>query len=333
MDQNMSSYTFYGRLKAEFPSQVIVDVSEVCNLACIHCPHTDFKRSEHYDGRLLDPELNQKMVDEVAKFGQGLTQYIRYTSNGEPLTHPKIYEMLSYAKKHSGVTVALTTNGKLFKPATVDKLLDTGVDVIDISIDAFSEEVYQKIRVGGKLAPLVENLKYLIQQKKARGMATKIVTSYVEQPQNQHETKDFEKFWKEQGADFVVVRRLHSAAGCNPDVAAKMNASLAGKARKPCVYPWERIVLGPSGALAFCPADWTHGSLFTDYRTTTIKETWQGEFYQKLREAHLKNDFTNHKFCGQCPDWSVVRWPSEGRAYASMIEDFQREGMDIVKQP
>ncbi len=327
----MENYSFYGRLKSEFPSQVIVDVSEICNLACIHCPHTDFKKSEHYDGRLLDPALNQRMVDEVATFGKGLTQYIRYTSNGEPMTHPKIYDMLTYAKEKSGVTVALTTNGKLFRKETIDRLLKTGVDVIDISIDASSEAVYQQIRVGGKLAPLIENLRYLIQQKNTLGLSTKIVTSYVEQPKNTHETQDFEKFWKAEGADFVVVRRLHSAAGCNPDVAAKMSASLSGTKRKPCVYPWERIVLGPSGSLAFCPADWTHGSLFIDYRQTTIKETWQGEFYNKLREAHLKNDFKNHKFCGQCPDWSVVRWPSEGRAYASMIEDFQREGMEIVK--
>jgi hypothetical protein len=37
-----SPYGFYGRLKAEFPSQIIVDLSEVCYLECIHCPHPEF---------------------------------------------------------------------------------------------------------------------------------------------------------------------------------------------------------------------------------------------------------------------------------------------------
>ena len=81
----MTEYGFYGRLKAEFPSQVVVDVTEVCNLACVHCPHPSFKKSAHYAGRFLDAELNTRMVDEVAVRGRGLTQYIRYTGEGEPL--------------------------------------------------------------------------------------------------------------------------------------------------------------------------------------------------------------------------------------------------------
>ena len=32
-------YKFYNRLSSVFPSQVMVDVTQVCNLSCIHCPH------------------------------------------------------------------------------------------------------------------------------------------------------------------------------------------------------------------------------------------------------------------------------------------------------
>jgi hypothetical protein len=60
-----------------------------------------------------------------------------------------------------------------------------------------------------------------------------------------------------------------------------------------------------------------------DYRTTTIKETWSGEFYAKLRDAHLSNEFGCHKFCGQCPDWAVTRWPGEGRAYADLVAEMK----------
>ena len=37
----------------KFPSQVMVDMTEVCNLACIHC-HPEFKRSTIYGKRMLD---------------------------------------------------------------------------------------------------------------------------------------------------------------------------------------------------------------------------------------------------------------------------------------
>src|SRR3990167_4209477 len=109
----MSEYAFRDRLSATFPSQVIVDATEVCNLACVHCPHPAFKQSAHYAGRHLDPALNAKMVDEVRDQGKGFTQYIRYTGEGEPLVHPRGYEMIDYAARYSGVFVTITTNGTI----------------------------------------------------------------------------------------------------------------------------------------------------------------------------------------------------------------------------
>jgi len=318
-------YGFYDRLKAEFPSQVIVDVTEVCNLACIHCPHPEFKKSEHYSARYLEPELNAKIVDEVRDHGRGYTQYIRYSSEGEPLVHPKGYEMIEYASRNSGVYVTLTTNGTIMNEKRTRKLLDSGVHMIDISIDAFTPETYAKVRVNGDLNVTRENVLNLLAWIKQTGSPTKVVVSFIEQPENRHEAVQFEAFWKEQGVDFAVIRRLHSAAGAVINVANIMRTQQAREPRRPCVYPWERIVLNPRGHLAFCPADWTHGSTVMDYRTTTIAQTWQSEFYQKLREAHLSNNFASHGFCGQCPDWKQTRWPAEGRGYADLIEDLKRD--------
>ena len=64
-----------------------------------------------------------------------------------------------------------------------------------------------------------------------------------------------------------------------------------------------------------------HGSVIADYRDTTIREVWHGETYRRLRQAHLANDFSEHGFCGQCPDWEQTRWPGEGRSYADLVEE------------
>lgn len=317
-----ASYKFGGRLTAEFPSQVIVDVTEVCNLECIHCPHPEFKKTEHYAARYLDPELNAKIVDEVREHGAGRTQYIRYSSEGEPLVHPKGYEMIEYAARNSGVFVTLTTNGTIMNEKRTRRLLDCGVHMIDISIDAFTPETYAQVRVKGDLNVTRANVLNLISWIKQSGSSTKVVVSFIEQPQNRHEANSFKAYWEEQGADSVVVRRLHSAAGAVVNVAKIMRAEQANEVRRPCVYPWERIVLNPRGHLAFCPADWTHGSTVVDYRETSVLETWQSVFYKKLRQAHLSNDYSRHTFCGNCPDWAATRWPTEGRSYADMIEDF-----------
>lgn len=325
MENLNENYGFYSRLKAAFPSQIIVDVTEVCNLACVHCAHPLFKKSQYYSGSFLNPDLNTKLVNEVRHHGQNTTQYLRYTSNGEPLLHRRIYEMLGYAVKHSGVTVTLTTNGTLLTGKNIEMLLSTGVDVVDISIDAFTPETYAKIRLKGDLNVTRNNVLRMIQKAKQSSIPTKLVVSYIEQPQNIHETNTFKKFWEDNGADYVVVRRLHSNAGALNSIADRMREESEQEIRRPCVYSWERIVLNARGYLSFCPADWNHGSTIAkaDYNKTTICEIWQGEFYQKLREAHLTNNFANHPICGQCPDWQAIRWPNEGRSYASMIEEFK----------
>lgn len=320
---NEIRYGFYDRLSDQFPSQLLVDVAEYCNLECIHCPHATFKKSEHYNGAKLDPSLNKKLVDEVKLFGKGITQYIRYASNGEPLIHPQIYEMLKYAVDNSDTKVTLTTNGTLLNEQNIARLIDTGVDVVDISIDAFSAETYSKVRINGDLNITSGNAINLIKEAKKCGGKSKIVISYVELPENSNETSSFEKFWKDNGADYVVIRRLHSCSGAKESLAEQRRNENDSIKRRPCLYPWERIVLNPKGFLDYCPSDWFDGSRITEYKDTTIKETWNGEYYRELRLAHMSNDYSNYKFCGQCPDWVATRWPDEGRSYANMIEDFK----------
>jgi MoaA/NifB/PqqE/SkfB family radical SAM enzyme len=317
-----AQYGFHDRLTRHFPSQVIVDVTELCNLECVHCPHPSFKKSHHYTGKGLDPALNQRLVDEVKAHGAGATQYIRYTGEGEPLIHPQGYQMIEYAARNSGVFVTLTTNGTIMDERRTRRLLDSGVHLIDISIDAFTPETYARIRVKGDLQVTRANVLRLIDWVRTSGSPTKVVVSYIEQPDNLHEVDDFRRFWDEQGAHQVVVRRLHSGAGAVVKIADLLRTGVSTSDRYPCLYPWERIILNPRGELAFCPQDWVHGSVLANYAATTISELWSGPVYERLRAAHLAGDFSAHAFCGACPDWKATRWPSQGRSYADMVQDF-----------
>lgn len=317
---DQTHYGFQAHLGSNFPSQIIIDVTEYCNLACIHCPHEAFSKSDAFGGRQLDPGLHKKLIDEVAKDGKGCCKFLRYTGQGETLIHPKLVEMVEYAGKYSGVPINVTTNGILLVGKKARALLDAGVNVFDISIDANTAETYAIVRKKGDLNITRQNVLALIELVKKGGYEAKVVVSYIEQPLNQNETSDFEKFWNENGADYVVIRNLHSCAGSKEEIANKMKNSFIEK-RRPCLYPWERLVLSASGHIGFCPADWKHQSHIIAFSDTTIKELWQGDFMRKLREAHLKNDFSNHHFCGQCPDWAATKWPQQGRSYSNMMRE------------
>lgn len=319
-----SKYGFGGRLSKDFPSQVIIDVTEVCNLACIHCPHPEFKKSDSYTGKSLDIEIHNRVIDEIAINGKNITQYIRYTANGEPLTHPKIYDMLDYSVKNSGTFVTLTTNAKILNESRITKLLESGLHMIDISIDAFKEDTYKNIRVMGDLIVTRQNVNTLLTLKKQIKAKTKIIVSFIEQPNNSSEIEDFKSYWQEQGVDSVIIRRLHSAAGAVTKIADHLKKDQVNIERYPCLYVWERISIAPNGDVLFCPQDWLHGSKIGTFSESSIKEIWHSKAYTDLRDAHLKNAFANHKFCGNCPDWQQTRWPGEGRSYADLVEEFKQ---------
>jgi len=310
------TYGFQSHLSPEFPSQVIIDVTEHCNLACIHCPHPKFSKSKIWKGRHLDVQLHKKIIEEVASDGKGVCQYIRYTANGEPLIHPNFIKMIEYAgKKLTETSINVTTNGKILTEKRAKSLLDAGVDVFDISLDAFTPTTYAKVRIKGDLDRTKANVLRLWKLKQEGGYKSKLVVSFVVQPQNQHEAEEFEKFWKEIGIDYVVMRKLHSSGGSKSDLVKVESV------RYPCLYPWERITIAPDGKLHFCPQDWVHGSEIDDFRNVTIKEVWQGEFMKHLREAHLNNNFSCYNFCANCPDWFTTKWPSAGRSYSNMMKE------------
>jgi len=313
---------FQKHLSSEFPSQIIVDLTQFCNLACIHCPHPTFKKSDAYSGAHLDVNLHKKLIDEVASDGRDVCEYIRYTANGEPLLHPKFDEIIEYAGKHANTKINVTTNGALLTEKKAKTMLDAGVNVFDISLDAYHDETYEKIRVKGDLKKYRQNVLNLIDVIKKGKYNAKLVVSYVEQPFNSNETDLFEKFWNEAGADFVVVRKLHSAAGAKSNVKNKMELALKDVVRKPCLYPWERLVLTPEGDLGFCPAGWTGESHFIKFKDTTIKKAWQSNFMNDLRKAHLDNNYDCFGFCEQCPDWAHTKWPDEhGANYSDMMSE------------
>lgn len=312
-------YGFGGELSAEFPSQLIIDVTEFCNLACVHCPYETVTKLKGAGRRHLDEALHRKLIDEVAEDGKGRCRYLRYTGDGEPLLHPKLASLLSYAKRRTGLPINLTTNGLLLTGERIRALLDAGVTVFDVSLDAFEPETYAQVRVKGDLAIARENTLNLIARAKEAGTA-KVMVSFVRQPINDAEVEPFRRYWSERGADHVVIRTCHSAAGSVPEATERMWRE-APPLRYPCLYPWERLVVKPDGKFTFCPADWKHEAEIGSLRDASVREVWTGPEMAALRRAHLENEFSGHGFCGRCPDWSVIRWPGDGRNYAAVMRE------------
>ena len=162
------------------------------------------------------------------------------------------------------------------------------------------------------------NVLKLLKLKEEGNAKTKIIVSFVEQKENSHEVENFKKFWEKQKVDEVLIRKLHSNSGSVAIEDVKVDNN--HKNRKPCLYPWERVILNARGKLAFCPTDWYAKSELCSYEDNSIKNIWHNNFYKDLRDQHLKCEFSN-EFCKQCPDWKNTSWPfDEKKSYADLVE-------------
>ena len=87
-------------------------------------------------------------------------QTVFFGGMGEPLIHPQIVQMVSYA--HGlGRRTELITNGTLLTKEMSDHLMDAGLDMLWVSIDSFTEQEYDKIQQNGKLSVIMDNLNSL----------------------------------------------------------------------------------------------------------------------------------------------------------------------------
>lgn len=292
-------YGFQSPEAEKYPPIIILDVTNVCNLECIHCPHRKIKKRLDYKPTFLKWNLYTKIIDEVSK---NKILLFRYASDGESLLHPRFLDMVAYAKEHGIKPLNLTTNGLLLDEKTAKALLKLGIDIIDVSLDAFTKKRYDKIRKKSDFHKVMANLHNLLYLRKKINPTTKVMVSIINYPRVRDEIKDFKRYW-EPLVDRVLVRNFCNVGG----LVAKPNLRLKTK-RWPCPQFWKRITITCKGKYRFCVEDWLNKTVVGDVRKKSIKEVWQGKEYQKLRRLHLEGKYSTIPICRNCTDWAASPW-------------------------
>ncbi|MFA6543818.1 MAG: radical SAM protein [Limisphaerales bacterium] len=106
---------------------VVWNITRRCNLKCIHC-YSDSDARE-YPGELSWDQC-RGVMDDLARYGvPGLL-----LSGGEPLIHPRFYDIATYARQKD-LRLTLSTNGTLIDREAAQRLKDTGFAYVGISLD------------------------------------------------------------------------------------------------------------------------------------------------------------------------------------------------------
>lgn len=109
-----------------------------CNLSCKHCRAS--ATMGPYDGE-LDTKAAFKLLEQIREVGKPII----ILTGGEALLRPDIFDIAKYGTD-LGLRMVMSPNGTLITPETAQKMIESGIQRISISLDGATSEVHDEFR-------------------------------------------------------------------------------------------------------------------------------------------------------------------------------------------
>ena len=127
------------------PFLLYADPSSCCNFRCGFCPtgYKNLVEQAGYKRTVMDFDIFKKAVDGLSEFPDPI-KVMRMNKVGEPLLNPNLSEMIKYAKNSKRINyIDFATNGALLTEELSEKIIDAGLDRLNVSIEGVTSEQYE----------------------------------------------------------------------------------------------------------------------------------------------------------------------------------------------
>ncbi len=279
-----------------------IETTNFCNAKCIMCPHSIMKRKK-----------STMTLKDFKKYIDRIFPYVKFknvclSGFGEPLLDPTITEKIKYLKtKYPKVNVEMYTNGFMLTEENTKKIIDSGLDELNISFNGGNKKAYEKVmhldfKISSKR--IIDFLKY---KKKIKAKKPVVKISMVVLRENKDSAKDLiEKFKKL--ANSVVIKYPINWAG---DVEVnKLRKQKKTKSKWACKGIWTTVDIQADGKIIPCCRDYEQKVVLGDLNKKNIKEILESKPYKRFKEMHLKKQFDKIPLCKNCDtlQYNSVDW-------------------------
>lgn len=275
-----------------WPSELVIEVTNKCNFQCSICPRDKIKR----DIGEMNFELFTKIINEAKQY----TDLVDLCLLGESLLHPQIFSMIDYCKKN-GLKVYLQTNGSKLDKKTSENLLKSNPDLLSISIDGATKDVYDKIRQGFCFDKILENVNEFLCLKQKYRSDLFIIIQMVLSECNKHQVNEFIGTWKKSSANLVRIKpffcqggRVDSSMGTNFLIDKNTDR------KSPCFRLWNSMAIYWDGTVVPCCFDTDKKITLGNVNNETIKEIWNKKEIVQLRKKHILGSQGEIELCKNC---------------------------------
>lgn len=299
------------RVPLDTPLSVQVFPVYGCNLACDYCVHSLPMAERGFIAKqgTLDFALYKKAMDDLRIFPRKL-KMLRFAGTGEPLLHPEIVEMITYAKT-AGVaeSIDIVTNGLLLTKDMILGLVEAGLGRIRISLQGLDDRAYSYRCEEGTFNRLVENIRFFYEKRKKTQIYVKIID--VSLP-SAGEARFMELFGDI--ADFLAIEHLIPAVD-KIDYDKLGGAELTQNGSnvldvEVCPQPFYMLQLNPDGNVVPCCAMETP-YVWGNVEADSLQTIWNGEARHMFLQYQLEKRKAEFAVCSKCQQYRYAMFAED----------------------
>ena len=269
----------------KFPVHLDIEATSRCNLRCTFCDRQPFLDK----GQLgdIDFTLFTKIIDEGTELG---LYSLKLNYRGEPLLHPRLPEMIRYAKQRNIVDVYCNTNAMLLTELKAKQLIDAGLDRISISVEGTDPVAYEAARIGSRFDTVKRNVEYLLNLRSRLNMPRpKIRIQTVRLPGI--DLKEYAEYWRSLCDETAFVDYTDPATGRDGELVDPLWA---------CPQLWQRMTIEWNGKIHLCHNDDKEMMVAGSLPLTTLAKCWGSEHAQNIRLLHKRGESHRVPGCAEC---------------------------------
>ena len=218
LNLHLAKYHFQSRdsVLLSRPFGLVVDPSNVCQLACPGCVHSN--RSEAL--KLFDwsnGTLGEDRFHALLRLYGPSAIGIYFCNYGEPLLNLNTPKLIRRAKSYLMAT-ALSTSLSV-RRFDAKAYVESGLDLMILSVDGATQPVYETFRRNGNLELVIDNIRSLVEAKRLLGRRTPVLSwNFLAFEHNKHEIPAAERMARKLGVNLFRVVNPFDVRWDDPNV-------------------------------------------------------------------------------------------------------------------
>lgn len=270
------------------PSYLEIELTGACDCNCVYCYRTYLSRTHG----AMEFSLIERLIEQMREFCLPYT--VCFGGSGEPLMHPRFYEMTALVRREPLVErVIIETNGIAAGDNYRAFLLEPGAPVITIvNLSARDAETYRAIHGADCYDTVHGNILAL-----AETVPERVYVQIMKINETESFLDAFYDYWETHKVP-IILQKQNTYIGRIPD---RRYSDLSPIERIPCWHLQRDLYIASDGSVGFCKQDIDASHSIGNISSESLSAIWHKQREHFLRD--YRREYPSAPNCAACDEW------------------------------